>query len=111
MEIEIVTTKKKLSKSIIKQFEDANWSTINYIVDPIKTDFYVVKDVYSYKILIFKISETWYKFPIHEYSLTAKGDDVYVNNNARLGIAGKASSSLFLSRMKQILHRSCKIFI
>lgn len=66
MEIEIITTKKKLTKSIVNQFRRANSSDIEYLLNG-KDDGYHIINLgakYTEKTGIFKSNDEWVKLSL-----------------------------------------------
>jgi len=116
MNIEIVTTKKKLTKSIIKQFELADWKYINFYLTAHNSAYtgriHLVRGVYKYPIVIFKGNNMlWYQFPMHDYTISVRGDDCYVNKSRHLFINNKDSAELFIDNIDRISRIMQKIII
>lgn len=116
MEIEIVTTKKKLTKSIIKQFELADWKYINFYFTADQSAYlgslYLIRDVYKFPVVIFKgHNDLWYQFALHEYDISVKGDDCYVNKSRHLFINNKNSAESFIKNVEMIKRNMLKIII
>ena len=116
MEIEIVTTKKKLTKSTIKQFELADWKYINFFFKSngavYPGDLFRVNGVYNWPVIIFKgHNGQWYQFALHSYTISARGNDCYVNNARHLFINDKDNAELFLENVKMIENISRKVII
>jgi hypothetical protein len=113
MNIELNRTSKKLTKVTIKQMEVANWETIElqFKENP-STEFFKINDVFKFSIVIFKgFDDEWYYFPLHKYTITPKGDDVYQNGGKHLWINNKNKSELFLENVDLIQTRMIKTFI
>ena len=116
MNIEIITTKKKLTKSIIKQFELADWKYINFFFkakpEAYFNKIYRINDVYKYPVVIFQgHCGMWYQFPMHKYTLTVKGDDCYVNNARHLFINSAEMANEFIDKTSMIKDLSIKVII
>ena len=116
MYIEILTTKKKLTKAMIKQFEPADWKYINFYFNFHSScsegKLFIVRSVFKFPVLIFNGSDgLWRYFPLHDYTISVKGDDVYVNNSRHLFINDKKSAELFISNIEIIKRIAVKIII
>lgn len=113
MNIEIKTTFKKITKSIIKQMDVTKWSDIErQLKESPETDFFRVSDVFKFDVVIFKsFNNEWCYFPLHEYTISAKGDDVYINRSKHCFINNKNKAELFIENVDLIKRRMIKIFI
>lgn len=116
MEIEIVTTKKKITKAMIKQFEPTDWKYINFYFNFHSSCYegklFIVRNVFKYPVLIFNGSDDlWRHFPLHDYSISFKGDDIYVNKSRHLFINDKNSADLFLKNIELINRLAVRIII
>ena len=116
MDIEITTTKKKLTKSAIKQFELADWKYINFYFTADQSAYrgalHLIRDVYKYPVVIFKgHNGLWYQFPLHRYTIAIKGDDCYVNEARHLFINNKRAAELFLKNVAMIIKMMQKVII
>lgn len=113
MEIEFKTTKKKLTKSAVKQMELANWEVIErqFKENP-STEFYKVNDVFKFSVAIFKgYNGDWHYFPLHGYTISVRGDDAYKNKTQHCYINNKNKAELFIENVDLILGRIVKIII
>lgn len=72
MEIEIVTTKKKLTKSIVSQFRSAEVKDFIYCINKDEKCFYIIGlgSRFTEKTGIFKSFNEWVKFPIFNFELS-----------------------------------------
>lgn len=113
MNIEVLTTQKKLTKSAIKQFEVASWSELERTIkEEHNTQFFKVNDVFKFSIVIFEdYKGDWSYFPLHTYKLTQKGDDVYMNSSKHLFINNKNSAELFIENVDYVMAKMQKIII
>lgn len=113
MNIEITTTTKKLTKSIVKQMDVADWKIIeNQFKENPDTEFYQINDVFKFNVAIFKdINDNWRYFPLHKYTLAVRGDDVYINQAKFCYINNKNKAELFIENVDLILKRIIKVFI
>ena len=113
MNIEFVTTTKKLTKSAVKQMELADWATIeNQLKENPHTDFFKINAVFKFSVAIFKgVDQNWYYFPLHTYTISVKGDDAYINAAKHCFINDKNKTELFIENVDLILRRITKVII
>jgi hypothetical protein len=113
MQIEIVTTKKKLTKSIVKQMDEADWAFINeQLKNNPHTEFFKINDVFKFPVVIFlNWKGDWSYFPLHKYTLSADGLNAYINNARHVWIRNKNSAELFIENVELINRTMKKIII
>ena len=69
MEIEIITTRKKLTKAIVKQLEPAKLGDLNYVVSTIKRGFYIrgLGKMYAPRVAVFEGINKWCIISIRDW--------------------------------------------
>ncbi len=115
MNIEIVTTKKKITKAMIKQFEPTDWKYINsfFTCDSsvYEGKLFIVRDVFKWPILIFQGRDNlWRYFPWHKYVSNFKKTDVTANALHQF-INDERATKLFLENVELIKKLAIKIII
>lgn len=113
MEIEFVTSKKKLTKSMVKQMELATWETINnQLKENPNTEFFKINDVFKFSVVIFNgFDGDWYYLPFYDYTLSEDHKNVLINKGKYLFIKNVNSAELFIENIDLIKNRVTKIFI
>lgn len=69
MEIEVITTKKRLTKSVVKQLNTATEDDFNHLVNVTKKGFYIIGlgKGYSYKTALFYGLNRWCTLSIRDW--------------------------------------------
>ena len=104
MEIEILTTKKKLSKSIIKQMKPADISDMNYFLTMPSNGFFVRNiDKNLGDVLIFEGINTWCVISRLDYSTSIHDRKLMVDNGYR-SFESKEKRDKWLESYNKVKH-------
>ena len=112
MEIELITTKKKLSKSIIKQMNEASIDDMEHAVKKGKSMFYV-NDVYpkdSVSVGIIFGANGWRRLMLRDWrlpKLSSEDASVYCRNRERRFDDGALYRDRWLKAFKEV-KRKCE---